>query len=145
MLTFAARVADNISADMVIFLEGDLGAGKTTFARGFLRQLGHKGAVKSPTFTLVESYDLCLDKQPSLKQTIYHFDLYRLSDPEELDYMGISDYLDGQAILLIEWPKKGEGFLPIADLVINIEYHGKQRLLSLVSNTDKGESFIQKL
>ncbi len=143
MVSFAESVADCLTEGMLIFLEGDLGAGKTTFTRAILRHLGYEGAVKSPTFTLVESYEVRHKK--NLAQTIFHFDLYRLSDPEELEYMGFSDYLDGQAIILIEWPKKGDGFLPIADLVINIEYYGEQRQVSLDSKTEKGTRFFQKL
>jgi tRNA threonylcarbamoyladenosine biosynthesis protein TsaE len=112
MLDFGGKIAKHISAGLVIFVNGDLGAGKTTLVRGFLRQLGYNGAVKSPTFTLVESYTLNnikLETNQKLEELlIYHFDLYRLCDPEELDYMGMSDYLDGQAVVFIEWPEKGD-------------------------------------
>ena len=89
----------------MVFLEGPLAAGKTSFARAFLRALGHPGKVKSPTFTVVESY-------PLARFTVHHFDLYRINDPDELHYLGFDDFVHGKAVCLIEWPSRATGSLP---------------------------------
>ncbi|MFT4824969.1 MAG: tRNA threonylcarbamoyladenosine biosynthesis protein TsaE [Halioglobus sp.] len=123
---------------MVVYLNGELGMGKTTFSRGFIRALGHTGAVKSPTYTLVEPYEFN-------GLIVYHFDLYRLNDPEELEFMGIRDYFDGSNIALIEWPEKGLGILPPADLVINIEQRGSGRSLIYIGASDIGKKVVDQL
>ena len=123
MERLGAELAQEISPPCVVYLRGDLGAGKTTLVRGALRHLGWQGPVKSPTYTLVESY--------RLKGVDYHhFDLYRLADPEELEFLGIRDYLDGNSVCLIEWPERGSGIIPAPDMEVFVEYQGDGRRVS---------------
>ena len=132
------RLASVACPGWVIYLRGDLGTGKTTLVRGFLRALGHQGAVKSPTYTLVEPYTLG-------DYRIFHLDLYRLADPEELEFIGLRDYLDGPGILLIEWPERGEGLVPPPDIEIELNYVEGGRLCCLRGLTAEAEKTLASL
>ena len=132
----AARLARQVTADLIIYLRGPLGAGKTTFARGFLRGLGYKGVVKSPTYTLVEPYSF----ESGLM--CYHFDLYRLADPEELEFTGARDYFNASSICLIEWPEKAAGYLAEADLDCHLQHHPQGRKMTLTACSAKGEQLM---
>jgi len=133
-----AAIASVCPRGCVIYLQGQLGAGKTTLVRGFLRGLGYEGAVKSPTYTLLEPYEL-------KGQTFCHFDLYRLSDAEELEYLGIRDLLQDEAVLLVEWPERGEGELPTADIQVRIHYLEQGRSLELNACSEKGREMLLAL
>ncbi len=133
MESLGAKIATCLQGGEIIFLKGDLGAGKTTLTRGLLRQLGYMQNVKSPTFTLVEFYELA-------EFPVYHFDLYRLNDPEELEDMGIRDYCDDGAICLFEWPERASTVLPAADITIEIVHAGEARDVMIVAGTQTGVS-----
>lgn len=122
----------------VIALHGNLGSGKTTLCRGLIRALGHQGAVKSPTFTLVEPYELRGTR-------VLHYDLYRLSDPEEVEYLGMRDFLDGRTLTLIEWPEKAAGFLPPPDLELFLDLLPVGRRLRWQALTPHGEQMAALL
>jgi len=137
MYLLAASFAEQLCVGDIVYLAGDLGAGKTTFVRGILRALGYQGVVKSPTYTLVEPYpfhhehtlqqspvDTNVDTKLMNKQPfwVYHFDLYRLGDPEELAYLGGRDYFANDSICLIEWAEKAVNYLPEANKTIVIEH-----------------------
>ena len=124
MQALAERFAETLEKPAVIALHGDLGAGKSVFARALIRSLGHRGAVKSPTYTLVEQY-----KVPGWR--IAHFDLYRLSDPEELQFIGFRELVVDSDLILIEWPNNGADYLPDITATVNIDYQPVGRLVKI--------------
>ena len=123
-----------------VFLSGTLGAGKTTFARGAIRALGHRGAVKSPTYTLAEPYALSAF-------AVHHLDLYRIGAPEELETMGIRDYLGGESLVLLEWPERGAGVLPTPDLAVDIRIlnGGENRALHIAAHSRRGVECLRRI
>jgi tRNA threonylcarbamoyladenosine biosynthesis protein TsaE len=135
-IAFGIAFARVLGPDMVIYLTGELGAGKTTLARGILRGLGYEGRVRSPTFALVEVYNFS-------KLYLYHFDFYRFDDPSEWDTAGLADYFRADAICLIEWPERVMGRLPPPDLEIRLSHpddvHKTGRDLMLNARTEAGE------
>ncbi len=135
MESLGAALASQLQGGEVIYLEGQLGAGKTTLTRGLLRQLGFSGNVKSPTYTLVENYEMNGTQ-------VFHFDLYRLNDPEELEDMGIRDYCDNEAVILFEWPERAASVLPDADIRFSIEHINQGRHVSIESNTTVGKKVL---
>ena len=128
MMELGGQIACLLPVGGVVLLHGNLGVGKTTLVRGLLRSLGFQGTVKSPTYTLVEPYHVA-------DRDIYHFDLYRLADPEELEYLGVRDYFRDDALCLIEWPQQTGGFLPEPDIVVNIEHDGSARKVYIKNTT----------
>lgn len=121
-----------------VFLRGNLGMGKTTLSRGVMRGMGHEGAVKSPTYTIVEPYE-------HLDPMVYHFDLYRLGDPEELEYLGIRDYFGNSSLCLIEWAERGAGILPEPDVQVTLEPEKEGRRATLRSQTLVGKELLDDL
>ena len=128
MMALGGQIAAHLPVGGVVKLYGDLGAGKTTLVRGLLRSLGFEGTVKSPTYTLVEPYEVA-------ERHIYHFDLYRLADPEELEYLGVRDYFRPDALCLLEWPDKAANFIPTADLEVHINYANQGRSIIIKKPT----------
>ena len=129
-----ARLARSITP-AIVYLRGDLGAGKTTLARGLIHALGYTGTVRSPTYTLVEPY-------PCERCPVFHLDLYRLADAEELEWLGLRDMLAEPALLLVEWPERGHGILPPADLTIDLDYSDSARVARLVPASGAGKQLL---
>ncbi|MHB8622333.1 MAG: tRNA (adenosine(37)-N6)-threonylcarbamoyltransferase complex ATPase subunit type 1 TsaE [Sulfuricaulis sp.] len=138
METLGTRLASHLGATRLIYVHGPLGAGKTTLVRGMLRAFGHAGAVKSPTFTLVEPYvfkDL----------SFYHFDLYRLLDPEELEFLGVRDYLDGNGVCVVEWAERAQQVLPTPDMDIMISPTTTGRLVQITTHSNHGNATLEAM
>ncbi|KAB7628349.1 tRNA (adenosine(37)-N6)-threonylcarbamoyltransferase complex ATPase subunit type 1 TsaE [Alkalilimnicola sp. S0819] len=127
-----------LEGEAVVYLHGDLGAGKTTLVRGLLRAAGHAGAVRSPTYTLVEPYEVA-------GRAVYHLDLYRLADPEELEFIGLRDLLARPALWLVEWPQRGEGMLPAADLRLELHHQREGRGLRVEAGSGRAEAAAEAL
>jgi tRNA threonylcarbamoyladenosine biosynthesis protein TsaE len=138
MLALGERLGRACAGGGVVYLAGDLGTGKTTLVRGMLRALGHAGPVRSPTFTLIEPY-AC----GALR--VYHLDLYRLGDPEEVEYLGLRDFLDPGVLCLVEWPERGAGHLPPADLEVRIAFAGQGRRVELLALTPSGARALDQV
>ena len=136
--TVGRRLASACEDGLLVFLHGQLGAGKTTLVRGFLRASGHQGSVKSPTYTLVEPY-------ATDHGALYHLDLYRLADPEELEWIGIRDLLTDESICLIEWPEQGAGILSEPDLHIYLRTKGQGREIKLKPVSPRGVQVVRNL
>ncbi|KPN71522.1 tRNA (adenosine(37)-N6)-threonylcarbamoyltransferase complex ATPase subunit type 1 TsaE [Neisseria sp. 83E34] len=131
-----AAFAPALTAPLVVYLQGSLGAGKTTFTRGLLRGTGYTGTVKSPTYALVESY-------PLDKFTLHHFDLYRFASPEEWEDAGLDELFGTDSVCLIEWPQQGGALVPAADITVNIEHQETGRLCTLTAHTAAGRQSLE--
>ena len=132
----AARFGKHIRPPFVLYLQGELGAGKTTFARGLIRALGYPGRVKSPTFGLLETYS-------AGGFQILHLDLYRITNPRELDFLAIRDLFGPDTQLLVEWPQNGAGFLPEADMSLKLDMDGAGRVAVLTPRSQSGKALAQ--
>ncbi len=136
MEAFGGRFGSALGNLKLVTLNGPLGAGKTTLVRGLLRALGHAGAVKSPTFTLVEPYEMN-------GRRFYHFDLYRLKDPEELEFLGIRDYLAGPDLCVVEWAERAKELLPAPDVAVMIAPANNGRSVTVTAHTPRGEAWLR--
>lgn len=135
---FAQQVAGAVAGGVVFHLHGELGAGKSSFTRALLQSLGVAGRIKSPTYSLVESY-------PLGRGTAWHLDLYRIAAPDELEWLGLDALGEPDAVVLIEWPEQGRGAIPAADLEVYLDYAGAGRSVRVVSASDRGEALLQRL
>jgi tRNA threonylcarbamoyladenosine biosynthesis protein TsaE len=137
-LALGAQLARALQPGLVIYLHGDLGAGKTTLVRGILRGLGHPGKVKSPTYTLVELY-------PFSRLSLYHFDFYRFADPREWVDAGFRDYFNPESVCLVEWPEKAGDSLPAPDLRVELDVAGNGRAVRVTAPTEAGKACLKQV
>lgn len=142
-LSFATQLASAICPNLTIYLHGNLGAGKTTLVRGILHALDHQGKVKSPTYTLLESYEI--KSKVFSNFNLYHFDLYRFNDDEEWENAGFRDYFNAQSVCIIEWPEKAQQVLPVADIDIYLAMQGAGRSIRLAANSALGTQCLDTL
>ena len=138
MTGLASTLAKIVEPPLIIFLEGVLGAGKTTFTRAFIRSLGYAGSVKSPTYGLLENY-------PFERLDVVHLDLYRIEQPGELEFLGLDDLYHSRAVVMIEWPDRGGDYLPAADLVIRFAYCDDRRKLEFAAQNEQTRALIRDL
>ena len=143
-------LAKSLDDAMLIGLSGELGAGKTTLTRGFLRQCGHQAAVKSPTFTLVESYDFASASEQSVREDqragvlgLHHFDLYRVADPEELDFIGFEEYLEDDRDVIVEWPELGGDRVCELDFYVFLSHVGERRQARLEAHSLRARKWLE--
>ncbi len=141
-MALGASLARVLVPGLVIYLQGDLGAGKTTLTRSLLHAAGYEGHVKSPTYTLLEPYEVEIAGQ---KVYLFHFDLYRMKTPEEFLDAGFREYFDGDGICIVEWPENGDLVLPPPDIDATLTAEGEGRKIRLVGLTDKGVACLQQL
>jgi tRNA threonylcarbamoyladenosine biosynthesis protein TsaE len=137
LVVLAARLAPAVRAGGTIYLHGDLGAGKTTFARALLQALGVGARIKSPTYSLLESYRVD-------GYDVHHLDLYRIADPGELEWLGLGEIADGTSLVLVEWPERGAGALPAADLELSLVHAGAARDLCARASSSRGEAMLAR-
>jgi tRNA threonylcarbamoyladenosine biosynthesis protein TsaE len=137
-LAFGAELARHLQPGMVVYLSGELGAGKTTLARGILRGLGYAGRVKSPSYTLVEPYKLS-------RLYLYHFDFYRFASPQELGEAGFKEHFNPDSVCLVEWPENAAGLLPAADIRSTMKVAGSGRELEIDADTETGRRCVEQL
>jgi tRNA threonylcarbamoyladenosine biosynthesis protein TsaE len=137
-LAFGAELARHLQPGMVVYLSGELGAGKTTLARGILRGLGYAGRVKSPSYALVEPYKLS-------RLYLYHFDFYRFASPQELGEAGFKEHFNPDSVCLVEWPENAAGLLPAADIRSTMKVAGSGRELEIDADTETGRRCVEQL
>lgn len=133
----AEKFAVSVETPLVLYLRGDLGAGKTTFARAYVHSLGFSGYVKSPSYGLLETYE-------AGGQKILHLDLYRIEDPEELEYLALRDLFDDDSVLLVEWPDRGKHHLPEPDLVLEFGEKSEARFVSCQVHSERGQRLAER-